>query len=77
MGEVEEVDVIGDGVGWGRCLRIRVNLDITKPLDRGRALSINGKPVWVNFKYEKLTQFCYYCERILHTQQQCKDKQNF
>jgi hypothetical protein len=26
LGKVEEVDVIGDGVGWGRCLRIRSTL---------------------------------------------------
>jgi len=35
IGKVEEVDVTGDGVGWGRFLRIRVHIDLTKPLDRG------------------------------------------
>jgi hypothetical protein len=43
MGDVEEVDVTCNGVGWGCCLRIRINLDITKPLDKGRALSLNDK----------------------------------
>jgi hypothetical protein len=66
------------GMGWlGRCLWIRVNRNINKPLDKGRALSINGKSIWVNFKYEKLPQFCYYYGRILHARQRCKDKQNF
>jgi hypothetical protein len=51
---VEDVDVTGDGVGWGRCLHIRVHMDLTKPLDRGCALNLNGKLVRVNFKYEKL-----------------------
>ncbi len=48
IGEVEEVDVTGEGLGWGRCLRIRVCIDLTKPLERGRALNLNGKTVWVS-----------------------------
>jgi hypothetical protein len=48
---VEDVGVTGDGVGWGCCLRIRVPMDLTKPLDRGRALSLNGRSVWATFKY--------------------------
>jgi hypothetical protein len=52
MGEVEDVDVGKDGVGWGRFLRIRVKIDLTQPLERGRALLMGGKSIWVNFKYE-------------------------
>jgi hypothetical protein len=51
LGTLEEVDVAGSGVGWGRCLRLRVVLDISKPLERGRALVLNGNTLWVNFKY--------------------------
>jgi hypothetical protein len=74
IGMVEEIDVTGDGVGWGRCLRIRVHIDITKPLERGRALVLNGKSVWVSFRYEKLPQFCYSCGRIYHAGQPCMNK---
>jgi hypothetical protein len=28
MGEVEDVDVTGDGSGWSRCLRIRVKVNL-------------------------------------------------
>jgi hypothetical protein len=35
-----DVDVAGDGIGWENYLRLRVILDITKPLDRGRALNM-------------------------------------
>jgi len=73
IGRVEEVDVIGEGLGWGRCLRIRVYLDITKPLERGRALSLNGKMVWVNFIYEKLPHFCFNYGRIFHNQSLCSE----
>lgn len=43
MGEIEDVDVAGDGSGWGRCLRIRVWIDLGKPLERGRGLNLLGK----------------------------------
>lgn len=71
LGEIQDVDVAGDGVGWGRSLRLRVSLDVTKPLDRGRALFLEGKSFWVSFKYEKLPTFCFHCVGIIHGQQGC------
>lgn len=64
LGDLEDIDVAGDGIGWGRCLRLRVN--IHKPLESGRALNLGRKTYWVTFKYEKLLLFCYNCGRILH-----------
>jgi hypothetical protein len=48
LGELEDVDVAGDGVGWGRCLRIRVSIDLSKLLERGHwwflyGCVVNGK----------------------------------
>lgn len=65
------VNVAGDGAGWGRCLRIRVSIDITKPLDRGRALDLGRNSSWVTFKYEKLPLFCFNCGCIVHGDQGC------
>jgi hypothetical protein len=73
IGKVEDVDVSGEGTGRGSSLRIKVHIDITKPLDRGRALWLNGKMVWVNFRYEKLPHFCFNCGRIFHNKTQCSD----
>jgi hypothetical protein len=77
LGEVEEVDVTGDGTSWGRCLWIQVYLNLTTALDRGRALIINGKSIYVTFKYEKLHQFCYTCGRIFHGQNSCSNGTGF
>ena len=66
LGILEEVDIEGDGVEWGSVLRIRVIIDIQKPLERGRSLTIAGKAHWVNFKYENLPVFCFFCGRIVH-----------
>ena len=71
LGVVEDVDVAGDGIGWGRCLRIWVTIDLFKPLERGRALDIKKKSVWVSFKYENLPTFCFRCGRLVHKKLTC------
>lgn len=43
LGPVQEVAVADDDVGWGHYLRIRVVLDLYKPLERGRALVVEGE----------------------------------
>lgn len=53
-------------------LRIRVELDITKPLVAGFPIpGKNMSTVWVQFKNEKLADFCYACGRLGHTQKSC------
>jgi hypothetical protein len=61
LGDLEDVDVAGDGASWGKSLRLRVAIDLTQPLERGRELILGGKSVWVSFKYEQLPLFCFNC----------------
>jgi len=75
IGRVEDVRVPGDGGSWSRGLRVRVQVDITKPLERGRVLKLNGKQAWVAFRYEKLPHFCFHCGRILHNKMPCSGSQ--
>ena len=53
-------------------MRVRVELDITKPLSRGRRVRFgpdsNG---WVSFRYERLPVFCYWCGRLTHDAKDC------
>ena len=42
LGVLEDVDVVGDGAGLGRCLQLRVMINLGKPLERGRALEFGG-----------------------------------
>ena len=72
LGVVEKVDVDGKGFSLGRYLRICVSLDITKPLCRGRMVRIGGpSTVWVEFKYERLPIFCYWCGKVDHDERDC------
>jgi hypothetical protein len=48
-----------------------VELELAKPLERGRALRLDGKSYWVSFKYEKLPMFCFECGRIGHGEKGC------
>jgi hypothetical protein len=71
MGKVEEVAIAADDVGWGKYLRVRVAINLYKPLERGRRLKLAGTECWVPFRYEKLPVFCYRCGRIIHTKTGC------
>lgn len=63
-GQVEEVDVDEEGVGWGEYLRVRIMLDLSKPLSRGRRLKLKGKSIWIAFQYERIPRFCFKCRII-------------
>ncbi|KAL7211274.1 hypothetical protein ACSBR2_014204 [Camellia fascicularis] len=85
-------EIIGHNLGWllqveAHCeglllyrnfLRIRVEIDVTKPLPRGFHLTrgvsspMAGVHSWISFKYEKLSDFCFDCERIGHERTVCK-----
>nr|POF18909.1 hypothetical protein CFP56_29731 [Quercus suber] len=75
LGEVLDVDVLENGVQWRRCLRVKVQLDVTKKLIRAKKVSIeNDEPRWVFFRYERLLNFCYVCGLIGHSEHECSEK---
>ena len=57
----------------GGCfVHVRVRLDVTKPLCRGRVVDLEeGGRVWVSFKYERLPIICYWCGRLDHDERNC------
>ena len=61
------VDALKNGLAWGPFLRIQVDIDINKPLMRGKMIPIEGaEKVWVFFKYKRLPTFCYRCGILGH-----------
>jgi hypothetical protein len=59
MGNVEAVDTDSKGIGWGEFLRVKIQVDITKPLQRGRKINIEGNSIWIRFQYKRLPKFCF------------------
>nr|XP_017257879.1 PREDICTED: uncharacterized protein At4g02000-like [Daucus carota subsp. sativus] len=74
IGRLVEVDCIGEGIQLHRSfLRFRVELNIKKPLVPGFILKRSGlSDLWIEFKYERLSKFCYECGRIGHDEDSCK-----
>jgi hypothetical protein len=75
IGEVIAVDADEDEVAIGEFLRIKVCLDIRKPLMWGVMLDLGDcggeKTRWCPLSYEFLPNFCYMCGLIGHTNSQC------
>lgn len=77
IGTVLDVDVLEKGVQWGKFLQVRVRIDATKKLVRGKKVTIEGgETKWVFFKYERLPNFCYKCGRLDHGEKECLEKTN-
>ena len=74
IGEVLRAQTHEEEVGNGRCMRIRVRVDISKPLRRGRRIGLaNSGESWVSFQYERLPNFCYWCGIPTHREKDCED----
>ncbi|KAF5462865.1 hypothetical protein F2P56_018835 [Juglans regia] len=70
-GKVIMVDVDEKGRAWRGVLRVKVLLDLSKPLTRGCVINVGDSRSWIPFKYKRLPPFCYHCGIILHTQLSC------
>lgn len=60
-----------DGM-WKAFVRIRVTMNIEKPLKRRMKIKKEGdKWSWINFKYERLSTFCFVCGILGHSERDC------
>lgn len=66
-----DMDVDKDGVGWRPYLRVKVWVDITKPLVRGSLMNPLGNQTWIAMKYERLPSFCFKCGIFRHPKCGC------
>jgi hypothetical protein len=75
IGDTLWVEPDNDVKGWRDYLRIRVNMDIDKPLTRIIFVSFGKEEKREVFrvKYEKLPKFCAICGLIGHTKFECGD----
>ncbi|KAL0314575.1 UNVERIFIED_CONTAM: hypothetical protein Sangu_2301900 [Sesamum angustifolium] len=58
---------------WGSHMRIRVSIDITKPLKRVLKIRTTlGDEQLMSFTYERLPNFCYLCGCLGHLSKYCE-----
>lgn len=74
IGEFLKVDLDEDINGWMDFLRIKVKLDVEKPLTRIVYISLGaGKREAFRVKYERLPKFCAVCGIMGHSDTECGD----
>lgn len=72
LGKFKEIDLDNGEVEWVEFMRLRVTLDITRPLLRCKKLSTESSgSVWVYIKYERLPDFCFCCGILRHSHKEC------
>ncbi|CAA0816296.1 Unknown protein [Striga hermonthica] len=71
---VKDVFVPDFGSITGRWIKILVQIDLNEPLLRGTKLKMGNDSIWVDFRYENLQSFCYYCGLIGHSERECNWK---
>lgn len=57
---------------WKSFVRVRVAINVEKPLKRRMKIKREGDAwSWVNFKYERLSSFCFVCGKLGHAESDC------
>ncbi|KAF7135970.1 hypothetical protein RHSIM_Rhsim08G0119300 [Rhododendron simsii] len=76
FGNLLTVETSHDGFLLGRSfLRVRAAVKLSDPLPKGfwlRRKSGYGDDIWISYKFEKLSDFCYACGRIGHENKGCR-----
>ena len=72
IGLVEKVAASDDEHGGENCMRVRVRMEVNRPLCRGRLVKFEeGRNGWIAFRYERLPNFCYWCGYLDHGDKDC------
>ncbi|XP_019163526.1 PREDICTED: uncharacterized protein At4g02000-like [Ipomoea nil] len=73
VGNFLKADPLNFGGSWRSFFRIRVRLDVSVPLkSRMKMYRKDGSVQWINFKYERLGTFCFYCGVLGHSEKFCR-----
>ncbi|XP_058759671.1 uncharacterized protein LOC131632982 [Vicia villosa] len=73
IGVFVEYDKNNNSSFWRQYMRLRVKIDVRKPLKKQtRVKNKGGEWCTVSFKYEKLGLFCFVCGILGHSEQKCE-----
>lgn len=75
FGTLLEYDPNNNKSIWREYMRIRINVDVRKPLKRKKKIiRKNASEFIVQCKYERLGDFCFRCGLLYHTERFCQKK---
>ncbi|CAN1732106.1 Serine/threonine-protein phosphatase PP2A-1 catalytic subunit [Linum perenne] len=63
-----------EGGRWNPFARMLVNMDVSRPLRPNKVLPIEGELESIRFKYEKISEMCFFCGRVGHELETCAER---
>lgn len=55
-------------------IKLLVEIEFGNPILRGTKIRLDEEMIWVEFRYENLPTFSFYCGRIGHSERGCEHK---
>lgn len=69
---IKEIDLGKAGDCFGKFIRVKVEVDVTKPLELGFFIDVkNSEPIMVYVMYARLPNYCFDCGHLSHISQEC------
>ncbi|RYQ87721.1 hypothetical protein Ahy_B09g095257 [Arachis hypogaea] len=72
-GRVKECNLYSAGPGKGSFIKENIQMNLAEPVRKGIHMgSKEDEQTWVDFRFERLPTFCYYCGLIGHDEVSCE-----
>ncbi|KAK1578975.1 hypothetical protein Q3G72_034655 [Acer saccharum] len=73
IGEVHDMDLVARSDGSSRFLRVRVMVEVDRPLQRCLLVYLlgDGKVTMMLLRYERLMVYCFRCDKLGHVMDEC------
>ncbi|KAK6154992.1 hypothetical protein DH2020_009240 [Rehmannia glutinosa] len=72
FGKISDIIIPETGSAKGRHLKLLVEVNLDKPLLRGSKIKLGEEVCWIDFRYENLMSFCFYCGHVGHLERGCQ-----